>query len=137
MTDEADQAQQSTSKFDWVTERSSCSLPNVFKALRLQVEADIKTRNTLRPRNSPYEFSVSEHGDDFSVLLKANDVQRSVIFTLAEHAILVRDGIGSPMFDVTLTFDDAGKCQLSVNGEQRDSWQVRRMALEELLFRGL
>jgi hypothetical protein len=24
-----------------------------------------------------------------------------------------------------------------VNGEQRDSWQVRRMALEELLFRGL
>jgi hypothetical protein len=80
---------------------------------------------------------VSEHGDDFSVLLKATDVQRSVIFTLAEHAILVRDGIGSPMFDVTLTFDDAGKCQLSVNGEQRDSWQVRRMALEELLFRGL
>src|ERR1019366_3237833 len=39
------------SKFDWVTERSSCSLPNVFKALRLQTVEDVKTRNALRPNN--------------------------------------------------------------------------------------
>ena len=39
------------------------------------------------------------------------------------------------MFEVTLTFNDEGGCKLHVNQEERDLWQVRRMALEELLFR--
>ena len=131
-----DKVEKDASKFDWVTARSLCSLPNVFKELRLQVEEDVKTRNALRPNNSPYEFSVVEHGGEFTVLLEAKDVRRSVIFSLAEHAILVRDDNGNPMFDVTATFSDEGDCRLKVNGEERDLWQVRRMALEELLFRG-
>jgi hypothetical protein len=125
-----------TSKFDWVTERSSCALPKVFKALRLQVDEDVKIRNALRPDNSPYKFSVAENGGDFTALLEAKDVQRSVIFSLAEHAILVRDETGDPMFEVSATFSDEGECRLKVNGEDRALWQVRRMALEELLFRG-
>ena len=40
------------------------------------------------------------------------------------------------MFEVTLTFADEGECRLNVNGEDREFWQVRRMALEELFFRG-
>ena len=124
------------SNFDWVTERSSCSLPKVFKELRLQVEADVKTRNALRPNNSPYEFSVAENGDDFTVLLEAKDAHKSVIFSLAEHAILVRDEKGNQMLEVTLTFSDEGKCRLHVNKEERELWQVRRLALEEILFRG-
>ena len=131
-----DKAEKDTSKFDWVTKRSLCSLPNIFKTLRLEVEEDVKTRNALRPNNSPYEFSVAEHGDDFTVLLKAKDVHHSVVFTLAGHAILVRDDKGNPMFDVIATFSDEGECRLKVNGEERDLWQVRRMALEDLLFRG-
>ena len=63
---ENDKVEQVTSKFDWVTKRSLCSLPNVFKALRLQVEDDVKIRNALRPNNSPYEFSVKVNGEDFS-----------------------------------------------------------------------
>jgi hypothetical protein len=59
-----------------------------------------------------------------------------VTFSLAEHAIFVRDDKGVAMFEVTLTFDDRGECKLNVNGEERDYWQVRRMALEELMFRG-
>jgi hypothetical protein len=138
-TSKNDSTKNDTSKFDWVTARSSCSLANIFKTLRLQVEEDVKTRNGLRPANSPYEFSVADNNGGFAVVLKgkdlkAKDVQRSVTFTQAEHAIQVRDGIGSPMFEVTLTFDDAGACKLNVNGESRDFWQVRRMALEELLF---
>jgi hypothetical protein len=131
-----DKVEKDISKFDWVTERSSCSLPKVFKALRLQVEEDVKTRNALRPNNSPYKFSVAENGDDFEVLLEAKDVRRSVIFSLAEHAILVRDDKGKQMIKVTLTFNDEGECKLNVNEEERDFWQVRRMALEELLFQG-
>jgi len=136
MTLKLDKVEKDTSKFDWVTERSSCALPKVFKALRLQIEEDVQTRNALRPNNSPYEFSVAENGDDLRVLLKAQDVHRSVVFTLAEHAILVREDKGDPMFEVTATFGDEGECRLKVNGQERDLWQVRRMALEELLFRG-
>jgi hypothetical protein len=127
----------SDSKFDWITARSSCSLPKVFHALRLQVEQDVKTRNGLRPNPPAYEFSLTEDTGAFTVRLEAQGVKKSVIFTLADHAISVRDGIGTPMFEVTVSFDDKGNCRLNVNGQERDFWQVRRMALEELMFRGL
>jgi hypothetical protein len=130
-----DKVEKDTPKFDWVTERARCSLPNVFRALRLQVEEDVRTRNALRPNNSPYAFSVAENGDDFTVLLEAGEVRRQIVFSLAEHAILVRDDKGEPAFEVTLTFNDQGECKLNVNKQERDFWQVRRMALEELLFR--
>jgi hypothetical protein len=77
-----------------------------------------------------------ENGDDFTVLLEAKDVRRSVIFSLAGHAILVRDDKGKEMFEVTLIFNDEGECRLNIEEKDRDLWQVRRMALEELLFRG-
>jgi hypothetical protein len=121
-------------KFDWVTERSSCSLPKVFAELRAQVEQDVKTRNGLRPKNSPYEFSVAVKGEDLAVILTAKDLQRSVTFNLAEHAIVVRDDKGEELFHVTVTFSDDGKCKLYVNEQERDFWQVRRMALEGLMF---
>jgi hypothetical protein len=131
-----DKVEKDLSKFDWVTARSSCSLPKVFKELRLQVEEDVKTRNALRPDNSPYEFSVAENGSEFTVLLEAKDVHRSVTFSLADHAISVRDDKGDQMFDVTLAFSDEGECRLNVSKEARNMWQVRRMDLEELLFGG-
>jgi hypothetical protein len=124
-------------QFDWIKQRSECSLPKVFGNLRGQIEQDVKMRNSLRPKAAPYEFSVSEDINEVTVRLQAEDVQRSVTFTLADHAIIVRDDQGHRMFDVTPTFDDVGKCQLKVNGEERDFWQVRRMALEDLMFRGL
>jgi hypothetical protein len=132
-----DKAKKDAPKFDWITERSACSLPKVFHALRLQVEEDVKTRNGLRPNNSTYEFSLTEDTGAFTVRLEAQGVQKSVIFSLGEHAIAVRDGIGTQMFEVTVAFDDTGRCKLKVNGEERDFWQVRRMALEDLMFRGL
>jgi hypothetical protein len=132
----SDKVEKSISEFDWVTARSSCSLPKVFKELRLRVEEDVKTRNALRPDNSPYEFSVEENGPEFTILLEAKDVRRSVTLSLTEHAISVRDDKGNQMFDVTLTFNDGGECKLNVAKDERNLWQVRRMALEELLFGG-
>ncbi len=123
-------------KFDWITQRYACSLPNIFKELRLQIEQDVKTRNSLRPNNAPYEFSIVDQDDGFRVILKAKELEIAVRFVLAEHVIVVRDDKGVEMFEVTLTFNDLGECQLNVNGEARDYWQLRRMALEELMFRG-
>jgi hypothetical protein len=123
------------SKFDWVTKRSQCSFPTIFTDLKLKVEDDVKTRNGLRPNNAPYEFSVTDGGDDFTVLLKAGDFHKSVIFSLAEHAIVVKDDAGNKVFEVTLTFNDQGQCKLHVDEKEVEPWQVRRMALEDLLFR--
>jgi len=150
MNDEADnKANDKTSKtarnkktqevptFDWVTERSSCTLPKVFAALRQQVEEDVKTRNDLRPNNAPYEFSLTVDTTDFTVHFKAKEVQRSVTFSLGEHEIAVRndnDKDGAT-FKVTLTFNDQGECTLLANEKEREYWQIRRMALEDLMFR--
>ena len=123
--------------FDWVTDRSSCTLPKVFGELRRQIEADIHTRNSIRPNLAPYEFSLTEDIAEFKVILKAKELQQAVTFHLADHAILVQDDQGKPMFEISLTFDDAGKCRLNVNSQEREFWQVRRMALEDLMFRGL
>jgi hypothetical protein len=134
--DKVEKVEKDLSKFDWVTARSACSLPKVFKELRLQVEEDVKTRNALRPDNSPYEFLVAENGPEFTVTLETKDVHRSVTFGLADHAISVRDNMGNQMFEVTLTFNDEGECRLNVSKDPLDFWQVRRMALEDLLFGG-
>lgn len=132
-----DNAQNGTPAFDWITERSSCSLPKVFSTLRSQIEQDVKTRNSLRPNYAPYEFSVGEDISEIAVRLKAKELEKSVIFSLADQAISVRDDQGDRMFEITLAFDDNGKCRLNVNGAERDFWQVRRMALEDLMFRNL
>lgn len=122
------------SQLDWVSGRFACSLAGVFKTLRLEVEDDVKKRNGLRVPNSPYEFSVADTDEGFTVALEAEGVRNFVTFKLAEHAILVRDAKGEPMFEVTLTFSDHGECKLKVNHEEREYWQVRRMALEGLMF---
>jgi hypothetical protein len=128
-----------TTSFDWVTARSSCSLPKVFNALAEQVEGDVAARNALRPANSPYEFSLTEDNGKLTVHLNTEKLRRSVSFKLSlpEHAIVVEDETGNRMFDIASCLDDSGQCTLLVNGEERDDWQVRRMALEELMFSGL
>jgi hypothetical protein len=39
------------------------------------------------------------------------------------------------MFEVSVIFNDEGKCRLKAKEQNRELWQVRRMALEDLLFR--
>ena len=122
-------------KFDWVAQRTACSLPRVFRIMMDDVETDVKARNDLRPQNAPYKFSIDEKGNVFTVILEAADFRRTVTFQLEDHAILVLDSSGNQMFEVTLVFTDEGKCRMKAKEENREAWQVRRMALEDLLFR--
>lgn len=133
--DLSNEAENDKPKFDWVAQRAACSLPKVFKALRSDVEDDVLACNAQREDVSAYEFSIVEKGPDFSVLLEAKDFTRSVTFCLEDHAILVLDHSGNHMFEITLNFDDSGKCRMKAKEENREPWQVRRMALEDLLFR--
>ena len=129
--------QDHTPEFDWISRRSDCSLPKIFAALRSQIQQDVNTRNSLRPKTAPYEFSVREDINLITVRLQAKEIEKWVAFTLADHSIIVRDDQGKQLFEVTVAFDDSGKCRLNVNGQERDFWQVRRMALEDLMFRNL
>jgi hypothetical protein len=131
----SDKAENDEAKFDWVAARSGCTLPKFFRQLMAEVEEDVRERNAMRPENSPYEFSVEEKGPQFSVILQAADFRRSIKFCYEDHAVTVFDASGNQMFEVTLTFSDDGKCRLKAKEENRESWQVRRMALEDLLFR--
>jgi hypothetical protein len=133
----SDNAEKDENKLDWVAERSDCSLPKVFKTLMEEVKEDVKIRNSLRPDLAPYEFSIEENLNKLAVHMRASDFQRSVTFCLEEHAILVLDNGGNQLFEVTLTFTDDGKCRMNAKQQSRESWQVRRMALEDLLFRSL
>ncbi len=122
------------SGFDWVVERSACSLPKVFRELMAQTGLDVNTRNKLRPNNAPYQFSIAEKGSDFVVTVQAGEVRKSVTFSLTDHSIVVKNGEGLTMFEVTLSFSEYGDCRLRVNEKDLDYWQVRRMALEDLMF---
>ena len=124
------------SKSDWVTQRFACSLPAVFKNLRLQIEEDVKTRNALRPENAPYEFFIADKNGEFVVSVRSDGASKAVTFRLAPHAILVGDDVGTSMFEISLSFSDQGHCLLVVNNQTLEDWQVRRLALEDLLFAG-
>lgn len=120
--------------FDWVKERASCSLGIVFEKLKLELEEDVKTRNALRPENAPYSFATLQNGDKFLVLLNSNQVRRAVKFVLGTTVISVLDNENEPMFEATLTLNDTGQCRAKIKGEEREFWQLRRSALEDLFF---
>ena len=119
--------------FDWVTARAKCSLVEVFEKLRLQVGVDVQTRNKLLsdPRDA---FSVieSEAKPSFSVIVPSNPLP-SITFSLSDERIGVSHK-GRLIFEATLTLGDDGECRLKINGKERELWQMRRMALEELFF---
>jgi hydroxymethylpyrimidine pyrophosphatase-like HAD family hydrolase len=130
-----DGGEKDTPEFDWVTGRALCSLSNVFKQLKTSVKQDVITRNGLRPTHSTYEFAVIESGNNFTVTLEGSGVLKSIAFSLAEHAIVVKDDKGYQIFDVAVNFNEKGECKLIANEVAREMWEIRRMALEELLFR--
>lgn len=61
--------------FDWVAARAKCSPVEVFEKLRLQVNADVQTRNKLLddPRDA---FSVVDNENAFSVVVRTNPLTR-------------------------------------------------------------
>ncbi len=59
---------------------------------------------------------------------------------MSEHSIVVRDDKATPMFEVTLTFGEDGKCRLKVDGREHEFWAgakagPRRFVVPELLER--
>ena len=119
---------------DWVRERFSCSLAKIFETLKLHVESDVSSRNALREPGTPYKFSLTNHGNTFTVFSESSSPIKSVVFALLDRSISVSDGDRGKMFEATITLNDEGQCKAKINGQERELWQMRRMALEKLFF---
>jgi hypothetical protein len=118
--------------FDWVTALSACSASQIFETLKLQVKSDMETRKALQPSaDRHYEFATHER--NFSISLDHNESFHVVTFSLEKKGIVVKDE-NEVMFSATPTLNNAGECRLKIDGQARTLWQVRMMALENLLF---
>jgi len=119
--------------FDWVSERATCSLLKVYEKLRLEVENDVKTRNSLRPNQIEYEFQLVTSNKSFAVILDAHRFHHSVTFLLVDKYIDVQKE-DTLMFRATVHLNNEGDCVLIIGTEEHTLWQVRKKALEQLFF---
>jgi len=119
--------------FDWVSMRALYSSLTVFEKLKLQVQKDVEARNKyLAERRDA--FHVKLDNNRFSIFVPTNPLRPGVVFSVADETIFVKDGKGELMFKATLTLNDEGECRVKINGQEREFWQMRKMALEELFF---
>jgi len=114
-------------QFDWVTERSLCSVSRVFEQLGLEIQQDVDTRNAMRPAipQFGFEYAFELVGDEngFAVHLHAYQVHKSVTFKLADGN-----------FQATVGLNDDGACMIYIDGKERSSWHLRKLALDHLFF---
>lgn len=123
------------SSFDWVTARFHCSPGQVFEKLKLQIKADIDTRNGLlrETQRVRYTFAMSDTNGSFTVLTDGA-IHHTVTFRLVSDGIEIKDDSDKAVH-ATLTINDEGECVAKINGQERNFWQLRKMALEDLFFR--
>lgn len=123
-------------EFDWVTARAECSVYRAFKELLEGVKKDVDKRNSLR-RDSDPKWSVKAIDEKgFTVFREENTSFPSgatIDFVLSEHGIKVSDE-KALKFTVAVTLNDEGRCIFKAKNLEREQWQVRRMALEDLFF---
>jgi hypothetical protein len=120
---------------DWVKYRAACSAAQMFEKLKLEIESDVKTRNDLRPQGTFYGFSIVASGNGFAVILEALNTKKVVTFSLDKERISIQKEDESVLIS-TVTLNDEGHCLFKTGGLERESWQLRKMALESIFFEG-
>jgi hypothetical protein len=128
------------STFDWVSERSNCSIKQMFEQMKMGIKQDVEMFNNGLKEKSHLFFEVAENAREIRVFPADQfSLDPIVVFSLNGNAIKVTrisDGENKqPVFDITIGLNDEGECMFSVGGKERESWQVRRMALEGLFFK--
>jgi hypothetical protein len=127
--------------FDWVAERSKCSVREMFEQLKLGIKQDVEAINKTiqgnQQRDSRSTFKTAESLKTIKVFFDNPFNQGwSVVFTLAGNVIRVSDGeTNQPLFNVGIGLNVEGDCRFKLGEKECDSWEVRRKALEELFFR--
>jgi hypothetical protein len=120
--------------FDWITARSGCSLVQMFLKLKRDLQEDLLIAKPLF-RESGRIFNLNENATSLTVFEEAIP-PRGISFELNDStsAILVKDLKGTQKFAIAITLNEERECVFVVDGEELESWQVRRKALESLFF---
>jgi hypothetical protein len=122
--------------FNWVAARCECSPGQVFEKLKSQVQNDIMAREIAlsQAQRQRYTFEFIPGSSDFKVLVSGNNIHGAIKFALTETGIVVFNEEGARMFSADVTISDEGECKLKIDDEEKELWQVRKMALENLFF---
>ena len=121
--------------FDWVKARLACSPEKVFQHLKLEVTADVASRNTAPTSMGKWQFDMTSHNGSFVVFVKGRDSNKgAVTFEQTERGIDVKNEKDAIVLSATLTINNSKECRLKVSGQEYEPWQFRKMALEELFF---
>jgi hypothetical protein len=121
--------------FDWVKARSVCSLGAMFDKLKMQVKTDVEARKALLPEHNFYSFSFLPGDVDwFAVRVEGASAQDSLRFELRDDNISASNREAA-IFTATVTLCDDGECRFKIGAQEYDSWQIRKMALEDFFFK--
>jgi hypothetical protein len=122
--------------FNWIEARSKCSLREMFEQLKLGIREDVERFNGSLAPDDTNKFTVVEDAKTMKVLSGDGfKDDSSVVFVLKGNVIRVGSVEKNQiLFDVKIGLNDDGDCKFSIDGKEFDSWQIRRKALEDLLF---
>jgi hypothetical protein len=127
--------------FDWVRERSKCSLRSIFDTLAGAVKKDVETATQLlqEAHNDKIVFHYTQDRNLITVVRERFDVadqaqsQTRVRFALSASEITV-ERQQQKQFSILGSFNEKGECKIVVNGQDLEPWKICRMALEDLFF---
>jgi hypothetical protein len=121
--------------FDWVEARFECSPIKVFERLREEVQRDGEMRKNVRQKDERLAIEFLSSGQLFGVVREygTNRIMK-IIFTLDGDTISVRDYHEKTILEAQPTLSGEGECRLRIDGQEREFWQVRMMALENIFF---
>jgi hypothetical protein len=122
-------------EFEWVKARSACTIEKMFEQLHEGIGNDVAAINSFRKFPEEKGFEVKQSGREYSFTIKrAEAIRPFVKFAIAGDCINVSTDADKKGRDYRITLSDEGRCKLTENGEEREQWQVRRAALEQLFF---
>jgi hypothetical protein len=123
--------------FDWVKARAACSLETLFQQLRVAAKRDVDSMNAVLAKDGrPVQCQFGDYSDRFLVTISGNGFpMRRAEFTLKPSEIVIEtDKPKEQKLSAVASLDQDGVCQLVVEGQRLELWQVCRIALEDLFF---
>lgn len=122
-------------ELDWVKARAACSLAKVFSEPHDGVAEDVKAANSACTslRRTPFELVPDRSSEAFTVR-REETFKPTATFMLEADQIVIASSKTNEEFRFTVGLNDEGRCQLRMNSQKFEQWQVRKMALEGLFF---
>lgn len=119
-------------ELNWVPIRHACTIVQMFRELQVGVEKDVDEANKVRELSPAIAFRVISKSSDTFVVVENSGAR--VKFSLHEDAIEILDEMSTQTFIVRHTLTDEGRCKFVIGQDELEQWQVRKRALESILF---